>query len=552
MNRDRAASSTVPGSRRARPGRAWLVLLLLGAGTVARAGDLDAAQTQRLAALTSSTRQIETNLALAEQAAGAGDGPLAPAKARLVKTRLAQPAAQLPQVRELLAELPADHPEVVALKARLDAGAASIARLETRLGAKEAAPAPGAGRKLDWPQEKALADGRSYVREVLGLAAALDEVSKEIAAAPDAGALDHRRLATAMNTVVRARERAVLARNHLDALPADGAGVVSALDELAAALVSVAGSEATLKPVHERLQALVNPGTWPDLEADVRGLSALGQMYGEPAHVFAADRARAARLVAELPATVVEHERLATLYAPLVRQQTEAARRIEGAGRFCAERLAAFATTVTAQRAKAPVDLEAAFAELARNVQTAVAEKKPAYFTGGIPQALHLVEEQVALLAALDAEAGKAAQQRLETVRAALKEQQASLAQQIADGNEMPPDRYAGPDRPELERAATEAWLKVEPKAEVRKVRIPSSAWQRETMWRRQGTTWYRIDRSRIQVQLLVKRDGSLAVIRPVELWIDHQAGDTRTAVPMDAPKDPVEPQRLLRLDRLQ
>ncbi len=77
--------------------------------------------------------------------------------------------------------------------------------------------------------------------------------------------------------------------------------------------------------------------------------------------------------------------------------------------------------------------------------------------------------------------------------------------------------------------------------------RIPSSAWRRETMWRRQGTTWYRIDRSHLQVQLIVGHDDALAVIRPVDLWIDHQAGDERSAIPMDAPKDPVPPHRLLR-----
>ena len=61
------------------------------------------------------------------------------------------------------------------------------------------------------------------------------------------------------------------------------------------------------------------------------------------------------------------------------------------------------------------------------------------------------------------------------------------------------------------------------------------------------GDTWYRIDRSHLQAQVIVVHDDALAVIRPVNLWIDHQAGDVRSATPMDTPTDPVAPQRLLR-----
>ncbi|MBL9088433.1 MAG: hypothetical protein JNM10_14935 [Planctomycetia bacterium] len=537
-------------SRRPRRAAALAVAVLAVVAAVAApsavAGDLDAAQQQRLAALAASVKQIETNVTLAQQAAGPGDGRIPPAKARLVQTRLASPASLVPQAREALRALPADHADVAALVGRLDAAAASIAALEARMGAAPAAPATGAGTKLDHVQAKALADGTFHVREVVGLAAAVDEVAKEAAAAADPDALDHRRIAAALNTVAKARERAAQARAHLDPLPADGAGVKAARDELAAGLASLATSEAKLKPLHERLQVLVDPATHPTLDADVRRLQELGQAYGDPANTFGGDRRRAAALVAELPAAVAEHERLVKAYAALVRQRTDDGRRVEGAARFCGEALARFGAATDAQRAAAPAAVDAAFAALGRLVETAVKEEKPAFFGGGIPQQVDVVEGEVVLLSALDAKAGAAAAERLAKAKADLATTQASLAAKIVEANVLPPDAYAGADRAALEAEAAAAWKRLQPDAVVLATRIPSSAWRRETMWRRQGNTWYRVDRSRLQVQLIVGWDDARAVIRPVDLWIDHQAGDERSAVPMDAPKDPVPPHRLL------
>ncbi len=537
-------------SRRPAVRRVAAFLLVVATGLVAcppsaRAGDLDAAQQQRLAALGASVKQIETNVTLAQQAAGPGDGRIPPAKARLVQTRLASPASLVPQVREALRALPADHADVAALATRLDAAAASIAALEARMGLAPAAPATGT--KLDHVQAKALADGRFHVREVVGLAAAVDEVVKEVAAAADPDALDHRRVAAAMNTVAKARERAAQARTHLDPLPADGAGVKAALDELATGLASLDASEARLRPIHARLSALVDPATYPTLDADVRRLQELGQAYGDPANTFGGDRRRAAVLVGEHPAAVAEHARLVKAYATFVRQQTEAGRRVEGAARFCGEALARFGAATDAQRAAAPAAVDAAFAALARLVETAVKEEKPAFFGGGIPQQVDVVEAELVLLTALDAKAGAAAAERLAKAKADLATTQTSLAAKIIEANVLPPDTYAGADRAALEAEAAAAWKRLQPDAVVLATRIPSSAWRRETMWRRQGNTWYRIDRSRLQVQLIVGYDDALAVIRPVDLWIDHQAGDERSAIPMDAPKDPVPPHRLLR-----
>ena len=173
-------------------------------------------------------------------------------------------------------------------------------------------------------------------------------------------------------------------------------------------------------------------------------------------------------------------------------------------------------------------------------------ERKPAFFAGGIPRQLGVLEEWVALVEALDPSAGPAARTRLDEARVELTRRRAALRDAIVEANERPADAYKGDDRAAVEEAAVAAWKKLEPGATVLGARIHAEAWRRETLLRKQNSEWYVVDRSRLQVLLLVKLDDRLAAVRPIDLWIDHQAGDARTAIPLHDPKDPVDPQYLL------
>ena len=50
---------------------------------------------------------------------------------------------------------------------------------------------------------------------------------------------------------------------------------------------------------------------------------------------------------------------------------------------------------------------------------------------------------------------------------------------------------------------------------------------------------------------MLVKHDDKLAVIRPVNLWIDHVSNDKQSAFPMDGLKDELPPHRYLLLEKV-
>ena len=130
-----------------------------------------------------------------------------------------------------------------------------------------------------------------------------------------------------------------------------------------------------------------------------------------------------------------------------------------------------------------------------------------------------------------------------------MKRQQTSLKDVIITSNQLPPDRFQGADRDVLSKLAIQAWKEREPNAKVLAVRIPSQEWKREVLWRNQTGTWYKIDRSKVQVQVIVQHDAKLAVVRPVNLWKDHLDNNQIKAFPFHDENIELRPQGFLVLD---
>jgi hypothetical protein len=98
---------------------------------------------------------------------------------------------------------------------------------------------------------------------------------------------------------------------------------------------------------------------------------------------------------------------------------------------------------------------------------------------------------------------------------------------------------------------AKEAWARQQADAAVLTACIPSQAWERSTRWEWSAGAFHKVDKSHIQVQLIVKHDDKLAVIRPVNLYKNHLKGDSINAWSMDAIEDELIPQRYLLLEKV-
>lgn len=539
-------------------------LLVFVAGTRA---ELDATQKQYYDDAIKHIDRGEANFKVASDGAS---GNLTGARARLALTRLGAVKGSIATVNARLEKLPLDDEQVKALKARVDQLQKSVTDMETAITNPVAPANPGpaadpskpqveqppqakppaeAGTKLDYKQEENLKNARFYARELTGKAAALAQVAETIAKADDPLLVPIGKLQAAINTLEDVHRKEKFADDQIALLPADGRGVPEVADQLKSNKQNVLASEKVIVPAYEKLVSALDPKNHPSLSEDLIRLRELSGMYAN-VDIFVSDRPRAAAAVIEIPQAAKEHDRIVKDYALLMQQQTDAGKQLSGTSAHFKEKLGAFVEIVNRQKQALPQEIESDLKRAGELSDQAVKEKKPLFFTGGIPQQMDFAADKLVLLQAIDPDAGKIASERINQFKAELAKKQDALSEGIINTNALPNNAYDGPDRKQIETLAIEAWKKEQPDAQVLMVRIPSQNWKRETMWRFQNS-WYFIDRSKLQAQLIVKHNDKLAVIRPINLWIDHTSNDERKAFPMDGIADDLIPQRFMLLEKV-
>ncbi|MBC7783947.1 MAG: hypothetical protein H7144_08905 [Burkholderiales bacterium] len=552
------------------------IIFLLASAAPLPAAELDAGQKALLADAVKHLTQGEANLKVAHD--GAGPAPVAASKARLALSRMGSVKGSIANAAARLEKLPTDSAEVKTAQARLEALRQSVQSFEDSLMEKPAAPgaaaagsnkpdattppspnappqpanppaAPAGGAKLDYRQVESLKNAQFHTSAVVGQATAVAEVAEKISKADDANQIDFRLMSQAIGSITDGRSKAKNAATHLANVPAAGAGVAEVADALAQANKSIDASEKIIAPAHAKLAALLDPKNNAAFDADLKRLQSLAAMYANP-DLLQRDRAQAAGAVGEISQATKEHDRIVKQYALLLHQKTDQGVLLDRVSRNFSDKTAKFTAAADEQKKSLPAEIDADLAAAVKMADEAVAEKKPAFFGGGISDRMNYAAEKIVLLQALDATSAKTASDKLATTRKLMTERQNSLREGIIAQNPLPPNRYQGADRPSLEQIAIDAWKKQQPDAQVLMVRIPSEAWKRDTRWRYQNE-WYLIDQSTLQAQLLVKEDGKLAVIRPINLWKKHLENDTISAGPMDAKADELPPDRYLLLDKV-
>ncbi len=511
--------------------------------------DLDAAQAKLLSEAATHLKNLRVNLKLAVDTLPKR-GTLSASKKKLAQLRLDSAKGAVPAVEERLAKLPADDAQVAAVQADFDAAKQSIAEVQAVLDGGEPAQPVAAGTRLDYLQEKALSDLRFFIQEVQRRSQPVAQIAAQVQQVADKETLDHRVVQQAMNTIAEARAKVGNANDRVVDLPADGTGVPEAVAALQAEVASLDASERILAPAHATLTALIDPARYPQLDADLERLSEFTRMFGNP-QLLQTDRARAAEIVGQANAAHAEATRIATEYLKFINQQTELSKRLGGNVTYFFEKYGAFGEAVATERANLPASMDADFASVEGLVQQAVAERKPAFFTGGIPQQLGWIEDKLALYRAIGGERVAAYDERMAALETSLDEAQAALLEDIIASNRMPQDGYQGAERDRVVQLAKTELAREFPDAEVLAAAIPSQDWKRETLWRNQTGDWYKIDRSKLQVQLVVKRDDRLAEVRPYNLWKDHLQGDAINVFPFYAADEELGARALMLLENV-
>jgi hypothetical protein len=100
---------------------------------------------------------------------------------------------------------------------------------------------------------------------------------------------------------------------------------------------------------------------------------------------------------------------------------------------------------------------------------------------------------------------------------------------------------------------AIDAWKYQQKQFDVLTSRIPSENWSRETLWTYSNSTWYYVDRSKLQVRLIVAdpKNDKQAVILPITIIKDHQKGDSLIGTPLYSGDEVLQPSSYMLRDKI-
>lgn len=163
--------------------------------------------------------------------------------------------------------------------------------------------------------------------------------------------------------------------------------------------------------------------------------------------------------------------------------------------------------------------------EAEETAAAAAAEKKPAFFEGGVKQKMDCwAREKVAVSEALT---GKESPHRkeLEAAQGRIDAKVASLKDLILAEARAPKENYAGADKEEHRKRILEEWKKAHPADAVLEVRFPNN-WERKTEWRVVGDALQKVDMSYLYGRVIVKTGDKIASLYVAVVNKNHMKGD--------------------------
>lgn len=493
--------------------------------------------------------RAEANLASVNASIGHRTSPPTGSAAKLSAMRLQQALDDLNPAKALLEQIPAETEGRAEAAARYAEAAELYNKLRAILTGSDAPAATEStgGTKLGYQQEEQLRNARFHTSEVEGNAKLLTDRVEEMKGIEDELSISYREVDELMGVIENAQRKSGFAKDALERLPEDGQGVGDVKQRLNTADAKVVVAADFLRPLQKKLHKIIDPASYPEFDADQKRLRELSAMFARP-EILISQRALAADTFKQADAAKKECIRIARKYGRLMQQETSQGKTLEGYGNGFLRNHAAFLARAEELKGELPGEIRSHLSQAKQYADEAVANQKPAWFNGGIPQQMDFARERVVLLEVIAPDEGKTLRAEVVAAEGALKKQAESLRELIIRENEMPSDRFQGEDRDKAIKTAISGWKVQQKDFKVLKVRIPSENWTRETKWTYSNGTWYYSDRSRLQVRLIVAdhENSELAIDRPINVIKDHQKGDSMIGVPLWGFEDELPPSSYL------
>ncbi len=538
---------------------------------------LDETQQAVLAQAQNYIKNANADLDAARGSAGTASNPAKGSRIRLTEMRLQSAQQRLDQAKESLDQLPADDDAVTPVLKSYNAVAAGIKEVNAIIhppadnkeqapadsesvddsssdSSADAAPAaqPEQAPKLHYTQEKLVKDANWYVRETNSYADKAAAVLARFDAQGDEPKPVHREVRDALQNVATGKEKHKLAVSYIEQLPTDHPQVKPVADAVKQAGDRIGALESRLTAINTELAKLTGMEHYPNYDKDFELLGDFARRYYD-FNISVQQPEQLAKVIAEDAQVMSEIQRIAKTYLPLVEQRTQEGDKLEKLFNHFQTKRNQFAQSLIEYKKQLPGLFEADLQEAVKLADEGVAKQNAMYFgpNSGIEQRFGWAEQKLIVIRAFGEEEAKPYIDRLEEVRQQIKQRAKALEAQIIANNQLPSDVYTGADRDDVVAIAIDGWNHQQPDAEVLMSRIPSQAWSRETRWEWFNGSFYKVDKSTLQVQLIVKHDDKLAVKRPINVRKDHLKGDTMIAVPLDAFEDELIPQRFIPLEKV-
>ncbi len=513
-------------------------------------------------------KNAEYDIKSAKSSAGTAARPAKGSRLKLTMLRINSAKPRLESAGKILATIPTDNGEAAALRKRHQAAMAEIARIEAILSQgstpkPKAAPKVGSppkrkpsgtgapkAKKLDYRQEKTLKDARWYLRETLKYnKPAADIVARLDGKGPQPV---HSEVKNALQSIQLGIPKYNLAVKYIGQLDANHPQVAPIRAQIQDAGNQMGALQSRLKATSGKLQKLTGMENYPQYNKDYDLVRNLSRRYRDFNEISQNSKALA-EVIKEDGAAVKEFQRIAKTYAPLVQQKTPAGQKMEKQVVYALNKRKKFGAELMNYKKKLPAAIDADIAEAERLSLEAVAKKKPMYFApnSGIEQQLSFAESKLLVAQAFGQDQAAPMVKKMAAARSRIKERAKSLEAEIIATNPLPPNNFTGGDRNMLVELAKKAWTKEQSDAQYLGARIPSQAWQRTTQWRWSSGAFYKIDSSHVQVQLLVKYDDKLAVVRPINIYKNHMKNDSLSASPFQKFSEKLQPRSFLMLDKI-
>lgn len=316
--------------------------------------------------------------------------------------------------------------------------------------------------------------------------------------------------------------------------PSDDARVKSIREFVDAARGKVAEFKGGMEPKLSEMRKLSDPANYPNLDADFEKLDEFAKAYATTSFLSHPDQI--AQLASEFPQVTkwcseryAEYKPLLVLTggksSPLFKRYEKTANSVKkfqaAAGEFVKE---------------CEQDVPALCAEAVTMGKKAAAEKKPAFFTGGVKQKLEQANSRIKVCASLlpaDDSRMKAMSEALAGSRAECDQLASTLKAEILADARAPKDLYAGSDKTDLERGIRAAWAAKWPNDEVLGIRFHMEQFDRNTKWTWHGadSSWNKSDMSVLCVTVIVKTSDEIATMYPAYVNLDHLSDKTTYGV---------------------